>query len=130
MFHLQGVELVDTFAEAFPMTACALVVTAETIEWARIAGQATTGYAASVIGCDFSFAALRIARKKLSSMECATPSVLVQGDAANLPFASNSFDLVISCETIEHVPDVQAALREMHRETAVPRRRAGRAHCR
>src|SRR5262245_48681289 len=34
------------------MTAARLLVTAETAEWARIAGQTTTGYAASVIGCD------------------------------------------------------------------------------
>ncbi len=52
MLHLNGVEVVDTFAEAFGMSACALVVTAETIEWARTAGQVATGYAASVIGCD------------------------------------------------------------------------------
>ncbi len=42
----------DTFAEAFPMTACRLVVTAETEAWCKIAGQEATGYAASVIGCD------------------------------------------------------------------------------
>lgn len=42
----------DTFAEAFPMTATRLVVTAETPAWALTAGQVTTGYAASVIGCD------------------------------------------------------------------------------
>lgn len=52
MFHVNDVEVVDTFAEAFPMSACALVVTADTIEWARTAGRAATGYAASVIGCD------------------------------------------------------------------------------
>src|SRR5689334_24168894 len=34
------------------MTAARLVVTAETIGWARTAGQTATGYAASVIGCD------------------------------------------------------------------------------
>src|SRR5436853_3269056 len=34
------------------MTATRLVVTAETAEWARTAGQVATGYAASVIGCD------------------------------------------------------------------------------
>ncbi|WP_439628002.1 formylmethanofuran--tetrahydromethanopterin N-formyltransferase [Gemmata sp.] len=34
------------------MTATRVVVTAETIGWARTAGQAATGYAASVIGCD------------------------------------------------------------------------------
>jgi formylmethanofuran--tetrahydromethanopterin N-formyltransferase len=42
----------DTFAEAFPMTAVRLIVTAETPSWAQTAAQVTTGYASSVIGCD------------------------------------------------------------------------------
>jgi formylmethanofuran--tetrahydromethanopterin N-formyltransferase len=50
--QLNGVDIEDTFAEAFPITAARVVVTAETAAWARIAGQDTTGYAASVIGCD------------------------------------------------------------------------------
>lgn len=50
--NLYGVDIADTFAEAFPMTAARVVVTAETPAWARVAGQAATGYAASVIGCD------------------------------------------------------------------------------
>jgi formylmethanofuran--tetrahydromethanopterin N-formyltransferase len=49
---INNVPLEDTFAEAFPMTAARLIVTAETAEWARTAGLTTTGYAASVIGCD------------------------------------------------------------------------------
>src|SRR5260370_18388273 len=49
---LNEVEIADTFAEAFPMTAARVLVTAETAEWARTAGQLATGYAASVIGCD------------------------------------------------------------------------------
>ncbi|HYH69127.1 MAG TPA: formylmethanofuran--tetrahydromethanopterin N-formyltransferase, partial [Urbifossiella sp.] len=52
MLTVNGVEIEDTFAEAFPMTAARVVVTAETAAWARTAGQAATGYAASVIGCD------------------------------------------------------------------------------
>jgi formylmethanofuran--tetrahydromethanopterin N-formyltransferase len=52
LLAINGVPIEDTFAEAFPMTACRLVVTAETPEWAATAGQVTTGYAASVIGCD------------------------------------------------------------------------------
>jgi formylmethanofuran--tetrahydromethanopterin N-formyltransferase len=52
MLHLNGVEVVDTFAEAFAMSACALIVTAETMEWARIAGEKAAGYGTSVIGCD------------------------------------------------------------------------------
>ena len=47
-----AVTIADTFAEAFPMTATRLVVTAATLGWARIAGGQATGYAASVIGCD------------------------------------------------------------------------------
>jgi formylmethanofuran--tetrahydromethanopterin N-formyltransferase len=49
---LNGVPLDDTFAEAFPMTAARLIVTAATAAWAGVAGRTTTGYAASVIGCD------------------------------------------------------------------------------
>lgn len=52
MFTLNAVPIEDTFAEAFPMTAARVLVTAETPGWARIAGQTATGYAASVIGCD------------------------------------------------------------------------------
>src|SRR5689334_24962788 len=34
------------------MTAARVLVTAETLHWARTAGLSATGYAASVIGCD------------------------------------------------------------------------------
>jgi formylmethanofuran--tetrahydromethanopterin N-formyltransferase len=44
--------LVDTFAEAFPMTAARVIVTTDSAAWAAIAGQTMTGYATSVIGCD------------------------------------------------------------------------------
>jgi formylmethanofuran--tetrahydromethanopterin N-formyltransferase len=46
-----GVEVDDTFAEAFPMKATRIVVTAHNIEWARHAAQSATGFATSVIGC-------------------------------------------------------------------------------
>lgn len=49
---LNDVVIDDTFAEAFPMTAVRLIVTAATAAWARTAAQVATGYAASVIGCD------------------------------------------------------------------------------
>jgi formylmethanofuran--tetrahydromethanopterin N-formyltransferase len=51
-FAISSVPIDDTFAEAFPMTACRVIVTADTPSWARIAGQEATGFAASVIGCD------------------------------------------------------------------------------
>jgi formylmethanofuran--tetrahydromethanopterin N-formyltransferase len=49
---INDVPIEDTFAEAFPMTAARLVVTAQTPAWAQTAGTVTTGYASSVIGCD------------------------------------------------------------------------------
>jgi len=49
--HLNGVEIEDTFAEAFGMWGSRLIVTAETLEWARTAAAAATGFATSIIGC-------------------------------------------------------------------------------
>jgi formylmethanofuran--tetrahydromethanopterin N-formyltransferase len=49
---VNSIAVEDTFAEAFPMTAARLIVTAETAAWAHTAGQVATGYASSVIGCD------------------------------------------------------------------------------
>lgn len=47
-----GVAIDDTFAEAFPMTAARLIVTADTPAWAEIAAREVSGYATSVIACD------------------------------------------------------------------------------
>lgn len=52
MLTVHSVPIDDTFAEAFPMSVARAIVTAATSEWATIAGQIATGYAASVIGCD------------------------------------------------------------------------------
>ncbi|SKD01492.1 formylmethanofuran-tetrahydromethanopterin formyltransferase /formyltransferase/hydrolase complex subunit D [Burkholderia sp. YR290] len=41
----------DTFAEAFPMKATRLVITAHTPRWARAAADSLTGFATSVIDC-------------------------------------------------------------------------------
>ncbi len=52
MLEISGVSIEDTFAEAFPMTAARLIITAVSSAWARTAATAAVGYAASVIGCD------------------------------------------------------------------------------
>jgi formylmethanofuran--tetrahydromethanopterin N-formyltransferase len=49
--RLHGAEIVDTFAEAFPMWGSRVVITAATPEWALEAGRSMTGFATSVIGC-------------------------------------------------------------------------------
>lgn len=52
LLTINDIPIEDTFAEAFPMTAVRLIVTAESPRWAQTAGQVVTGYASSVIGCD------------------------------------------------------------------------------
>jgi ubiquinone/menaquinone biosynthesis C-methylase UbiE len=72
---------------------------------------------ACVTGCDFSFAALGVARTRLGAAGVPCSATLTQGDAQRLPFADDSFDLVVSCETIEHLPEARTAMKEMHRVT-------------
>jgi formylmethanofuran--tetrahydromethanopterin N-formyltransferase len=49
--QIHGVEIVDTFAEAFPMTATRIIVTGDDPYWARQAADSMTGFGTSVIGC-------------------------------------------------------------------------------
>lgn len=48
---MNGVTIDDTFAEAFPMKATRLLITAHNLTWARHAAVAATGFATSVIAC-------------------------------------------------------------------------------
>lgn len=48
---LGGVVIEDSFAEAFPMRATRLVITADDLRWARTAALLMTGFATSVIAC-------------------------------------------------------------------------------
>ncbi len=57
---LNGVSIVDTFAEAFPTMAARVIVTAANAHWADVAGTVMTGYATSVIACDAEAAVERL----------------------------------------------------------------------
>ena len=48
---VKGVRIDDTFAEAFGMRATALIITADSLRWARQAAVTMTGFGTSVIGC-------------------------------------------------------------------------------
>lgn len=74
-----------------------------------------SGRGARIIGCDFSGSALQIGKQRLRKVSTRNAARFVQGDAQNLPFANATFDCVVSCETIEHLPDQRSALREMWR---------------
>jgi formylmethanofuran--tetrahydromethanopterin N-formyltransferase len=49
--NLRGVRIDDTFAEAFPMRAARLIITAHNERWVRECVAKLTGFATSVIGC-------------------------------------------------------------------------------
>jgi ubiquinone/menaquinone biosynthesis C-methylase UbiE len=73
---------------------------------------ASHGRPALYVAADFSMGAVLLARRRLDGQ----PAVqFVQADAQAIAVPSNSIDTALSCETIEHVPDPRAALREMAR---------------
>jgi formylmethanofuran--tetrahydromethanopterin N-formyltransferase len=49
--HINGVEIEDTFAEAFKMRGARLIITAVNQRWTLTAAQVATGFATSVIAC-------------------------------------------------------------------------------
>ena len=67
-----------------------------------------------VIGADFAPAAIEKARQ-----EPVPPNLEFEvQDIESMPYSSDRFDLVVSCETIEHVPHPSVAVRELARVTA------------
>lgn len=68
---------------------------------------------ANITAIDFSDAAIEIAKKKLPS---ASSNIRFEvGDATNLRFSNSSFDYVISCECLEHIPEPQKMAAEIRR---------------
>lgn len=68
--------------------------------------------AAEFHGTDFSTDMLESAKKKCSSLENVS---LVHGDAADLPFGKNSFDIVLCIDSFHHFSDPSAVAKEAHR---------------
>ena len=63
-------------------------------------------------GCDYSADAIQIAGEKNNRY---ANVVWQQEDIQSLSFESNYFDTIISCETIEHIPDPAQGLSELYR---------------
>jgi ubiquinone/menaquinone biosynthesis C-methylase UbiE len=72
---------------------------------------------ADAVGLDFSLAALKIGRERSLKFQEENRATFVQGDAHALPFPDDYFDLIISCETIEHLPQPEKGVSEFHRVT-------------
>ncbi|MFH0819654.1 MAG: methyltransferase domain-containing protein [bacterium] len=71
---------------------------------------------AEVIGCDISGPNIAAAENLARQNQLTNIKFLV-ADAENLPLANNSFDLVISCHVLEHLPDFEKGLAEIKRIT-------------
>lgn len=76
---LQGVEIVDTFAEAFPIKGARLVITADEHRWAETAATVLCGNATSVIACDVEAAIERMVPAEATPDGRPGVSVLVFG---------------------------------------------------
>ncbi len=71
--------------------------------------------AARVVGVDFAPEMLVLAASKARRLGLSPPPDWVVGDALNLPFADNTFDVVINGFLLRNLADLNQAFREMYR---------------
>lgn len=69
----------------------------------------------SVVGFDVSFEMVQLARERQTNEEHAVSSLLLVGDGQRIPLAPGLFEAVISLDVLEHMPDPEAAVREVLR---------------
>lgn len=65
---------------------------------------------AALVGADLSRVAVQRAKEMTAPYAAFTVT-----DIQQMPFPTNTFDLIVSCETIEHVPDPPVAVKELAR---------------
>jgi demethylmenaquinone methyltransferase/2-methoxy-6-polyprenyl-1,4-benzoquinol methylase len=80
-------------------------------------------YSALAIGVDFTIPMMRAGLEKIAAL--GGRAAFVGGDALQLPFADDSFDILTTGFTMRNVTDIEAAFREMQRVT----RPGGRIAC-
>jgi arsenite methyltransferase len=73
------------------------------------------GPAGRVIGLDLSDSMLALSRQRSGGLATSRCLSFLKADAARLPFADGTFDVAVSTQVYEYVPDVPAALAEVHR---------------
>ncbi|WP_144276111.1 methyltransferase domain-containing protein [Cycloclasticus zancles] len=76
--------------------------------------QAANGIYVATIGVDIALRWLVIAKKRLD--EAGVQSTLICADVENLPFKDKSIDHVVANDVLEHVYNINAALKEMSRQ--------------
>lgn len=93
----------------------ALDVATGTADWAISLGQAV-GPEGEVIGVDFTEEMLAIGRRKIQGLASAAKMVTLRwGDAMNLEFSDDSFDVATIGFALRNVPDVLQTVKEMTR---------------
>lgn len=76
---------------------------------------------ARVVLCDYDTGELAEARTLSSAMvddgeiDSTDAMATTQGDGVHLPFPDDTFDRVIAAEVLEHIPDDEGAIAELHR---------------
>jgi len=109
--RINGVDIEETFAEAFKMTATRILITALNERWARQAAETMTGFATSVIGCGVEAGIGRVVAA--DETPDGRPGITV------LPFAMSEKDLakqlenrlgqcVLTCPTTAAFSDMQS----------------------
>jgi arsenite methyltransferase len=73
------------------------------------------GPAGHVTGLDVSDAMLALGRRRCAAFVGTGQASFVKADATDLPFADVTFDVAVSTQVYEYVPDVPTALGELHR---------------
>jgi formylmethanofuran--tetrahydromethanopterin N-formyltransferase len=117
MLELHGVAIEDTFAEAFPMSASRLLITAATTHWAALAAGEFCGNASSVIGCDAEAAIERSIPQ--SETPDGRPGVSVLAFAFNSPSLEKALvgrvgQNILTCPTTACYDGLPEALAEKH----------------
>ncbi|MCF7963082.1 MAG: formylmethanofuran--tetrahydromethanopterin N-formyltransferase [Pirellula sp.] len=100
--QLGGVEIIDTFAEAFPIKATRLIITADQLRWATTAATVMCGNATSVIACDVEAAIEQVVAPEESPDGRPGVSVLVFGfktEALAKAVQSRVGQCVLTCPT-------------------------------
>jgi ubiquinone/menaquinone biosynthesis C-methylase UbiE len=79
-----------------------------------------SGYLLSFLKVRFAVHAFDLSQERLNKVKELVPqAVLESGEAKNLPYENNFFDLTICSEVLEHVPEYEKALKELIRVTKV-----------
>lgn len=68
-----------------------------------------------VIGIDFSSSMIKIAKSKKNKLNLKDKKGLILADASKLPFKSGSFDLIVSINVLNHIPEYSRAVTELTR---------------